>query len=1390
MADRQRFLHGIDLRPASLQDASGLQSVGLALGSGPSPLEVVVATADRPVGVPTVRAAWKSRHRGRAAPVMLAVLRDHTASLCGPTGDDPAVYLDVDAGQAERICREALQQPDRHAALRYLRDALPAVESRLPGLRNEGFLATHELSVGARALDAWEAAEQNAKRVLNQTGDALLRSLGFRIEQIDQVTSLLRAATDERRLAVAVLLRQHESPELQTNRFSGLSPVSYALAVADRENIPYVLISQGSKLRLYPVKVGVGVGRRGRTETYVEIHTSLLRDADAAYLWLLFSADALVQGGTLDHLITESGRFAGELAENLRERIYFSVVPKLAEGLARARELDDPTAQELADTYEMAMTVLFRLLFIAYAEDKDLLPYKHNGLYRDRSLKKKAQELLQMRHEQVEFDDTDSQWREIDQIFRAVEDGKPEWGIPAYDGGLFSRDPEVSRVGADLAELSLPNTIFGNVLFDLLCIQTNEGWGPVDFRSLGVREFGTIYEGLLESELSVAETNLAVDDKGFYRPARAGEEVLVREQHIYLHNRSGARKSTGSYFTKAFAVEHLLDQALEPALQDHLARLDAIEDKDDAAVRFFDFRVADIAMGSAHFLVAAVDHIERALTQYLSRRPLPGVRAELVRLRESAEEALGSLKEQVEIEDTQLLRRLIARRCIYGVDMNPVAVNLARLSIWIHTFVPGLPLSLLDHNLVVGNSLVGIGRIEELQDIADPDGGSLFTLDARAFVGEAMKPLDALAKIADATAAEVRKARKAMADAKAAVAPASALCDIATAARLRQEALPTDLGKWEQVKARLWDSRAHKGALAELKGLQPFHFPVAFPEVFLRERSGFDAIIGNPPWEEVMCDVNEFWGRHIPGFRGLAQRQQEELLPRFRQERRDLEQLFEDERTRVEGLRDALTTGPYPGMQTGHPDLYKAFCWRFWHLTAEDRGRIGVVLPRDVWVAKGSTDFRLMVLKNTLSIRVVVLINRAGWVFPGVHEQNPVPCLNAIERSASPSETKLSLWGPFRSLSNLREGILRPPSVFLASDVCAWTDTASLPLLPTAESLDVFVRLRSAPRLDADNPNQWRARPIQGDLNATWGKPLMDFATDCPRGFWPVYKGESFELFDPDRGDAAYYAWADPKAVVPHLQEKRLNGKTKGNSVWNEFHKDNRPAQWWSDEATLPCFEPRIAFRDVTNRTNRRSVIAALVPPKVILANQAPYLLWPRGDVKDEAFLLGVLSSLPLDWYARRFLEKHLNFFILNPFPIPRPTRDDPMWQRTVELAGRLAAIDDRFEAWAKAVGVKCGPLAEDDTFDMICTLDAAVAHLYGLEEKHLSHVFETFHEGWRHGTTADHATLGDYDARVKNTLKHFKALTKSYPTVYQRLKPLIKRAEKAVEAERLAPGD
>jgi len=197
----------------------------------------------------------------------------------------------------------------------------------------------------------------------------------------------------------------------------------------------------------------------------------------------------------------------------------------------------------------------------------------------------------------------------------------------------------------------------------------------------------------------------------------------------------------------------------------------------------------------------------------------------------------------------------------------------------------------------------------------------------------------------------------------------------------------------------------------------------------------------------------------------------------------------------------------------------------------------------------------------------------------------------------------------------------------------------------------------------------------------------------------------------------------DPDTLVPFQDDHH---ESKGQHWASAFYEMSE--EWLSERNTLPCLNPRVAFRDVTNRTNQRTVRAALIPPNVFLANTAPYFLWPRGDENDEAYLLGVLASIPLDWYARRFVETHVNYHILNAFPVPRPGRESPLRERVVELSGRLAAKDETYADWADEVGVDYGAIDEANELEKIYELDALVAHLYGLTQEHVEVIFDTFH--------------------------------------------------------------
>jgi len=387
---------GKKLRPWA-HTAPGFDIHGYAFGPGDFAFEVLVATATGTEAKSTaIRGLWKARLNSRAIPLLLVVHRpDGLVQIAGPMGlkDDAPVFGPLELPLVEQVCKEALEQPEKEAALRYLRDALPAVQSETPGLRNEGFLAGYTIARLPTTMDIWPQLTARAQQLIGQEDTALLRGLGFELSPLDNLTSLLKASANGSRTAVAIVLQPDESPDLDAVRFNGISPVTYAMGKATQEKLRFVIVCQGPRVRLYSAEPQAGVASRSRGETFVELHTGLLTGNRAGYLLALLSAEALADGGYFDQALYSSKHYAAEVAKRLRERVYDHVVPELAMGLAAARKISKPTAEDLKDTYTMAMTTLFRLLFVAYAEDKKLLPYGLNGLYDKRSLKEKAKEV-------------------------------------------------------------------------------------------------------------------------------------------------------------------------------------------------------------------------------------------------------------------------------------------------------------------------------------------------------------------------------------------------------------------------------------------------------------------------------------------------------------------------------------------------------------------------------------------------------------------------------------------------------------------------------------------------------------------------------------------------------------------------------------------------------------------------------------------------------------------------------------------------------------------------------------------------------------------------------------------------------------------------------------
>lgn len=1333
--------------PWQAPEKQGLRPLSVLIGNDPGNLGIQIAVVEWHGSGEPSREALKRLHADRQAkkafPLVVAAFSPGSTWLLGTSADAAPVRLPKD--QALRVLQAVLDEPNRLDAVHRLHSLYKAASStESVGVTNEGLFADYYLAASVADRPDWTTAANRAKGLMTRRGQDLIKSLGYTAKQTANHALLLSSHDAPR--AMAVLLQGHEQFDAKTSRF-GVSPVAWGLNIAARQEVPWLIVMRGSRIRLYPAKPGLGVGQRGQADTWFEIDLAVV-DADrAAMLPLVFSAEALAPDGSTLQILEGSAQYAVALGERLRNRVYDDVMPDLSRAVAAALQADgrtmDTAGLELA--YRLSLKILFRLLFQAYAEDSGLLPYGRNSRYDRNALKTWAMDLAKEPGQPFVAEST-SIWDDLTQVWRVIDSGDKAWDVPAYNGGLFGSDKRLHSDGHLLDRIRIGNDVMGRVLAALLVDDIDGGGeGPVDFRSLSVREFGTIYEGLLESSLSVAREDLAikaVKEKGktleVYAPAANDDEIVVASGGVYFHSNSGERKATGTYFTPHLIVEHLLQRSLDPALADHLAQIGALLDSGNeaaAAETFFDFRVADLSMGSAHFLTAAIDHLEAAMRDFLTEHPIPTITDELRSLDTAAREALGDDAAAEDVDPAQLLRRQIARRCIYGLDVNPMAVELARLAIWITTFVPGLPMSTLDHNLVAANSLTGVGTIDEAIKVLDPSstGGqiSIYSEAIRDELDTARVLLADAARSAEATKADARRNAEAIREAKKAAEPAKLLFDAVVASRLKliNPAATADASSLQTMVVDPAVSQAV--AVAD-----PGHLPYLFPEVFLRDNPGFDVILGNPPWEKLKVETHAWWAVRFPGLRSMSQLEKNAAIAGFKAERPDLTAAYETELAQAKATAALVNAGPFPGIGAGDIDLMAAFAWRFLH-GIRLGGTIGVVLPRTAFAGSACIQWRHELMSDGDITDLTMITNTARWAF----DMEPRYTVAALSyRRGVTGDRSVALQGPYSSREAFLEGTSNPTatSTFPAEEVLGWTETAAFPLLSDADSLPVFTQMRAHPNFGGET-GSCKFRPHR-ETDTTKEKPYFDFDLANPAAdhTLPVLTGASFNLWDPDFGEP--YAYANEEAIVELLQARRQRQIRLSSSAFYGMSDE-----WATDPATLPMKHARIAFRDVARATDTRTLLCCLLPPNIAVVHKAPYLVRQLGDPRDEAFLLGVMSSLPMDWYARRFIETTMSFTLLGGFPVPRPATDDSLFVRVAENAARLAAVDKRFTEWASEVGVLVGSVetqAEKD--DLIAELDALVGLLYGLDRDQFSHIFETFHVGW------------DYRPRLEASLAHY----------------------------------
>lgn len=663
--------------PAETRLSAGIESS--AYWTFAPSLEVVLARAERLPAEGQAVAAWTKRLNKRAIPLVLIVEAGDEQLIVGPSGKPPpALRLDARLVVDELAAARDLDPLD-------VRKRLPLVWQRargaggMTGLRNVGLFSTHYLRSRTPRLPDWpKLGEQGAAARGARTLAARLKALGFESEERGAGVFVLRT---KNRPAAAVL-SYPPNHDFDRAAAGGELPVAHLLREMEAAGTRWGILASGDVWRLYSAE------HPARATSFVEL--DLARLGDPAYFAALYSSEALGPAGLAETIERGSRDFAVGLGNRLRSRVYEKVVPEIVGAISTELEqLGEPpeSRAELEGVYEATLVLLYRLLFVLYGESREYLPVEVSEGYQSHSLRRRLDAIVATVDAGREFDEQARDiWSDLQETFGAIARGQREWGVPAYNGGLFHDDPQTSA-GSILARVRPTNAGLGRALYELAVDSDDDDTGRIDYSDLDIRHLGDMYEGLLSFEADRARHDLAYDGaKDAYVPATDENSVAVPAGVVYLRGRSGGRKASGSYYTPQIVVRHVIDEALVPVHEEHLAEVRRIADGGDEerAARFlWDFRVCDPAMGSGHFLVDALDVLTDRVAAFVAEHPLAPVRAVLNQLRETVQAQARDLPTGVleEIRDVDLLKRVVLKRSIYGVDLNPMAVELAKLAL-------------------------------------------------------------------------------------------------------------------------------------------------------------------------------------------------------------------------------------------------------------------------------------------------------------------------------------------------------------------------------------------------------------------------------------------------------------------------------------------------------------------------------------------------------------------------------------------------------------------------------------------------------------------------------------------------------------------------------------
>lgn len=1113
--------------------------------------------------------------------------------------------------------------------------------------------------------------------------------------------------------------------------------------------------------------------------------------------YLIFRQAAFVGSAsdprTFHQRALDEGRFYEErVAANLSNLVFGEVFPKLVIGIATAAP-DAP----LPDVRDAALILLYRLLFILYAEDRDLLPVR-DSRYDDYGLRTKVRgDVGDHKTKNHVFSDTAARyWSTIDDLCRAIDKGDTSIGLPPYNGGLFDRDRTPL-----LTKVRIPDSVMADVIDALSFEQTPDGRRYINYRDLSVQQLGSIYERLLEHEV-----------------IRDGEVIQIRP-NIF------ARKGSGSYYTPDDLVSVIIRETVAPLIFKRIqAFADKVEEQSasdkplnqrlgalarvDPAEKLLDIKICDPAMGSGHFLVALVDYLaDQVITSmaeaeaavawghYVS--PLSD-RIEAIRntILGNAE-ARGWTVDAEQLDDRHIIRRMILKRCIYGVDKNLMAVELAKVALWLHTFTVGAPLSFLDHHLRCGDSLFGLwvktgfAKASKIEHGRSKKGKSEQTLFLHEPITRALRAASSMQIIEGLTDAEIAEAHRSadvFAEVQDMTAPLGALLSLfhaldwlelnnrenqlvlqAFLSGLFGDPVQIALGKLDPLAKELASDRARGEARAfsvmltrifELVNEERFlHWQVAFPGVWSDwdqevPMGGFDAIIGNPPWDRMKLEAVEWFAARRREI-SLAQRasDRKRLIAALEKNDDPLARDFAKASARAEaGVRMARTDGEFPLLSGGDVNIYSLFVERAMKLVKPD-GIIGLLTPSGIASDKTAAPF-FKSLSTAGRLKALYDFENKGeerpLYFRDVHPQFKFCALIASPSPfAEPARCGFFLNDPSE--------IENPDRVFVltAADFARLNpNTGTAPLFRTRRdaSLTSSIYARLPVLVDRSSGDEIKTWPVTYSTTYHMTNDSGLFRTEQElgdeEGAYSIggnrFKSSSGEWVPLYEGKMIWHFDHRAASVVVNPQNQHRPAFPKPTEL--EEHRDPaftpRPQFWVlaTDQAHRDRYA--LAFRDVTNPVDRRTFDACFIPHQYA-GNTLPLVLNTENTPRDFALLCANFNALVLDFVARQKVQKnHLNWYVVEQLPVvPLDQYSQLFGQQSAanivrEIVLELTYTSNDMALFAKEMGyvdqkgnVKPPFEWNEDRRQMLrAKLDAIYFLLYGVADRDdVRYIYSTF---------------------------------------------------------------